>query len=239
MRNLLFPFVLFFVVMLDGCTKNDVTPVCLLTSNGVENLTYTNNRWTGGSDERGTYTIVYDDNNRRIEFTYSSGYTDKFTYDAGGKVISTTTSIHGTVTQVVKTIYNSNGQVAAQHYQFFNMPPTDSTVNTFSYANATTHNISTMNQTYYNSGSLPHVVSFNATYEYDSKRNPLSVFDNMNPQLATDNNVTKVTYSASLFTTTTYTYNDKGYPVTAVSISTNGNTDPTKFTYNYTYSNCQ
>ena len=79
-----------------SCNKNDsISTFCLLTSSidstsyytSTSIYTYTNNKWTGGSDVTGTYTVIYDNQNRVSEQVYQTPRNTIYTYDEKNKLI--------------------------------------------------------------------------------------------------------------------------------------------------------
>ncbi len=215
-------FIVFNVFLFTDCSKNDpATSVCYLTSSTLES--------SFGTD---TETLTYDDKNRVISITSSSsggaplvstysygsngnlatatffdGSTATYTFDSQNRMILQTNSDGSTVT----VSYNASGQPTSRVIADPNCATCGGTI-TYTYPNTTTHNYTSESFTS-NSGTPGS--SYASTFEYDNHPNPYKPV--LYSSTGTDNNVTKQVYTSSTsnFTsTTTYTYNDRGYPIT-------------------------
>lgn len=243
-----------------SCNKNDsISTFCLLTSSidstsyytSTSIYTYTNNKWTGGSDVTGTYTVIYDNQNRVSEQVYQTPRHTIYTYDEKNKLIEIIWTYQDSITtQHDFYAYNLDGQMITyrtHRSDLYHGP--DSAVYNFKYANSTSANyISAIEFSYSyslmvnNNGSntiMPYTETFNVTYEYDNKVNPWKESPYPYPLSATDNNITKTTWTSSGGTnyveTIAYTYNSKGYPLTGITTLYTTSTSKQK----YIYSNCE
>lgn len=198
-----------------------------------------------------TYTFIYNTNNRLEQMVVtpqgsSVGVTYTYTYDSKGNIISRsangspaeTTYSYDANNRLIQTVnfntvtnyaYNPSGQLISEVSSSTGVFPAPTT---YTYPNTTTRNPSTKARPYAN-------IIENYVYEYDNKVNPEKFLDR--PSLATDNNVTKVTWNSGNYTfsrTYTYEYNDKGYPVssTEVTVCSCGSTETKTATATY---NCK
>ena len=221
------------VICFAGCSKKDPAPiVCYLTSytDSSSSFTYTE-------------TLQYDDKNRVIStISTSNGLpleTTTFVYGADGNLSTadfgggtTATFLFDGDNRMIKRTLAPGGatnvntyNAAGQHISLVSTNPDCPTCGytiTYSYPNTTTHNYST-------AIAVGSTYTYTTVYEFDSHPNPYKPV--LYSSTGTDNNITKeikTTNGISETTTSTYTYNDKGYPLTK--ISSNGVT--TAYSYN-------
>lgn len=226
------PLVLMVLYLLAGCLKKkDPAPViCYLTA--FSQIAGTNSYYE---------TYIYDDQNRVImitaltsgsspevyEYTYGpdgnlaeanfgGGVTATYTFDGQNRLILRTVSPSGATTTYT---YNAAGQNTVRNYT----DPTCSSCGytyTYLYPNTSSHNYSQLQ------GTLGSGTIFTVTFEYDDHPNPYKNL--LYSSTGTTNNVTKEVFTSSTVgpttTTTTYTYNDRGYPLSATTSSGNSRT---------------
>lgn len=235
MKKLVQAVLLLWCVLSTGCSKDEPGPVvCYLTGYtrtdvfGTFEETYTYNSKnqvvsiiSNDGTVPSTTTYVYAANGNLQTATFADGSTQTFTFDSNNRMIQRVTMPGGLSLELV---YNSTGQNTSRTYTEPGCGICGSTT-TYTYPDATTHNYTS--ETSDNFGG-----TITTTYTYDTHPNPYKPM--LYSSTGTDNNVTQRTVSfsggAPTTFTFTYTYNDKGYPLTRV--SNNGESE----TYSY---NCK
>lgn len=222
--HLAFVTMLLVVWLATGCSNDEPVPAtCTLKSttrvegsfNLTESYTYNDEAkvisiiGTSSSPSPLTYThtFTYGSNGNLATADYGNGLTATFTLDSQNRVVLRTLMPGGMNSTY---IYSASGQLIQRVYT----DPTCSScgyTRTYNYPDSTTHNYTQMQ--YVGTGGEV----FTITYEYDNHPNPEKAIVFYG---GTTNNITKETYTDSVrtfVTTYTYTYNNKGYPVTSVS----------------------
>jgi len=247
------------ILLVEGCTKNDVSPsTCQLASYQIgssgTNYYYTNNQLTGGQDANGIYSFSYDKQDRISQIAYNSGTMVAIRYDGNNRIIKVTWTFKPLVADniiwdaplpaptIYHYTYNQSGQMILQQYFLLNTSG-DSTltdVKTFQYPGTSTHNYSTSSWITYGNDTL----TTNYVYQYDNRINPFrqSIYTLTSSFSSTDNNVAQVaiTQSSKLGTFTgtsdyVYTYTNNGYPLKQT-LTSNGSL--TSYSTTFTYTNC-
>jgi YD repeat-containing protein len=214
------------VLLIGGCKKKDPAPViCYLTDytevNGSYNysevLTYNDMNKvimiavTVAGSPTDVYTYTYGANGNLATANFPGGETVSYTFDGQNRLVLRTTAPSG---ETSTYSYNASGQNILRVYNDPSCASCGFTY-TYTYPNTTTHNYSQLH--YVSAGGS----SFTLTFEYDDHPNPYKPV--LYSSTGSDNNVTKQVFTddagTSSTTTITYTYNDKGYPLTAASSS--------------------
>ena len=245
MKQACFYFLILTELLFDGCTEDDITSRCYVTSIGLSTYIYDYNKYVGGHDNYGAFTLTYDNQGRPFCSTYQQGYVFTNVYNSDGSV-TTNQTYNGSKYGKINTFYNSTNQIVQQKIYYYYVSAADSIQITYQYPNTTTHNISTMISMEYSIAPQKYV----STYQYDTKVNPTSFIQSLSPWDLTENNVTKssrtpydnndVPLTANTTTSTNqYTYTSEGYPLTLTSTHFNDGSEVGITRTNYAYSNCQ
>lgn len=170
---------------------------------------------------------TYDADSKLIGINHDDGNLSTFAYDSKGRMVVSTFYSQATTLTTIGSMtwtYSATNQPIMRVSELVDCAACGSTVY-FTYPNSTTLNYTTVSIVPVNGETIT------SSYEYDNHPNPLRVM--LHAVAWTDNNVTKITFTNNTGVetwVTSYTYNEKGYPITSVS------TDGGSQTYIY---NCQ
>lgn len=211
-------FILSSTLLFDCSKKEDPLPVIcyptkFINAIGSETLTYNDSRQViriiddNGASGTDTITFSYDANGDVLTGIFGDGRFWTYTHDSNHLLTQRLLTPGG---EAMNWEYNDNGQITLITY----VNPACGTcgyTRELTYVNSTTHN--------YTGETLTNATDVIAiTYEYDSHPNQLRLV--IDSSTRTDNNITsKVSvYSGGTANITyTYTYNERGYPLTQTS----------------------
>lgn len=189
--------------------------------------TYTTKNNTSSNSYSETYTY---DATGKITKVEGPNFYNTYAYNTSGQLTSVSYYSNNTILSRTDIQYNSFGQVLKKIYlNNYSGPLTYTGYRLYTYPDNSSKNAN--KETLYNASN---VIQFYVEYEYDTKFNSLaSIGIDQSITVPRVNNVTKSTYTQIAgdysvnISTSTYTYNDKGYPTqeikTAYSIVTTTN----------------
>ena len=240
-----------FLLIVSGCGNSDPSPTltCFLKkwktvddayvgentftySADMKQITILSSSTFDGSSDSETFTLTADDDGNiiKIEFEDSPDVYYEYIYNASLKLTRQNQYTGTDLDYRVDYEYNSSGQfIKQQYYDLSSGTPVKSDYESFEYANSSSKN-PLKQKSYSADGTL----NLTSEFEYDNKKTP---YDKLSfiIEIFSENNVTKVTRSDSggvlEVTSTTYEYNDKGYPTKAITSDGSGDSTVETFTY--------